>query len=107
MSDPLEVQSWVPVIAVGATIGAVAVLRRVSQCHRTGLWAGLAIMRNQDCGRMIALAVFAVSAQVARNWLMLHAIGVDVSVFDAMALLIAMFTVGQLPIAASPPSEDT
>jgi hypothetical protein len=32
---------------------------------------------------------------------MLHAIGVNVSVLDAMALLIAMFTVGQLPIGPS------
>jgi uncharacterized membrane protein YbhN (UPF0104 family) len=92
LMGPLGVQWWVPMIAVGAMIGAAAVLRRVSQCHRTGLWAGLAIMRNQGCGRMIAFAVFAVCAQVARNWLMLRAIGVNVSVFDATALLIAMFT---------------
>ena len=32
---------------------------------------------------------------------MLHAIGEDVSIFDAMALLIAMFTLGQLPIGPS------
>ena len=45
--------------------------------------------------------LLAVCAQVARNWLMLHAIGVNVSIFDAMALLIAMFTLGQLPIGPS------
>ena len=39
---------------------------------------------------MITFAVLAVCAQVVRNWLMLHAIGVNVSVFDAMAL--AMFS---------------
>ena len=32
---------------------------------------------------------------------MLHAIGVNVSVFDAMAVLITMFTLGQLPIGPS------
>ena len=32
---------------------------------------------------------------------MLHAIGENVSIFDAMALLIAMFTLGQLPIGPS------
>jgi hypothetical protein len=32
---------------------------------------------------------------------MLHAIGVQVSIFDSMALLIVMFTVGQLPIGPS------
>jgi uncharacterized membrane protein YbhN (UPF0104 family) len=98
---PLGVPWWVPLIAVAAMIGAVTVLRRVSERHRTGLWAGLAIMRNHGRGRMIAFALLAVCAQVARNWLMLHAIGVNVSVFDAMALLIALFTVGQLPIGPS------
>jgi hypothetical protein len=38
---------------------------------------------------------------VLRNWLMLRAIGVDVSIFSSMALLIVMFTVGQLPIGPS------
>ncbi len=32
---------------------------------------------------------------------MLRAIGVNVSVFDAMALLIAIFTLGQLPVGPS------
>ena len=31
---------------------------------------------------------------------MLRAVGVDVSIFDSMALLIVMFTVGQLPMSA-------
>jgi uncharacterized membrane protein YbhN (UPF0104 family) len=98
---PLGVPWWVPLIAIGAMTGAVAALWRVSQRQRTGLWAGLAIMRNQGRGRMIAFALLAVCAQVARNWLMLRAIGVNVSVFDAMALLITMFTVGQLPVGPS------
>jgi hypothetical protein len=50
---------------------------------------------------MITFIALAVCAQVARNWLMLHAIGVHVSILDAMALLIAMFTLGQLPIGPS------
>jgi uncharacterized membrane protein YbhN (UPF0104 family) len=98
---PLSAPWWAPAIAVAATVGAVAALRRFSQRHRTGLWAGLAIVRKHGRGRVIAFTVLAVCAQVARNWLMLHAIGVNVSVFDAMALLIAMFTLGQLPIGPS------
>ncbi len=98
---PLGVPWWVPVIAVAIMGGAVAALRRVSERHRTGLWAGLAVVRNQGRGRMIAFVLLAVCAQIARNWLMLHAIGIHVSVFDAMALLIAMFTIGQLPIGPS------
>jgi uncharacterized membrane protein YbhN (UPF0104 family) len=89
------------VIAVAIMGGAVAGLRRFSKRHRTGLWAGLAVVRNKGRGRVIVFTVLAVCAQVARNWLMLHAIGVNVSVFDAMALLIAMFTLGQLPIGPS------
>jgi hypothetical protein len=50
---------------------------------------------------MITFTLIAVCAQLARNWLMLHAIGVNVSVFAAMAWLIAMFTLGQLPIGPS------
>jgi uncharacterized membrane protein YbhN (UPF0104 family) len=98
---PLGVPWWAPVVIVGLAAGVVAALRRVSQRHRTGLWAGLAILRIPGRGRLITFAVLAVCAQVARNWLMLHAIGVNISVFDSMALLIVMFTVGQLPIGPS------
>jgi hypothetical protein len=98
---PLGVPWWVPVIVVGVAGGLVAALRRVSGRRRTGVWAGLAILRMQGRGRLVTFAVLAVCAQVARNWLMLHAIGVNVSIFDAMALLIVMFTIGQLPIGPS------
>lgn len=98
---PLGVPWWVPGIVIALTAGVIAMLRRVSQRHQAGLWAGLAILRIQGRGRLVTFAVLAVCAQVLRNWLMLHAIGVNVSVFDAMALLIVMFTVGQLPIGPS------
>lgn len=98
---PLGIPWWVPLIAVAMTGGAVTSLRRLSKRRRTGLWAGLAILRNRGRSRMIGFALAAVCAQVARNWLMLHAIGVNVSIFDAMALLITMFTLGQLPVGPS------
>ncbi|MGA2926156.1 MAG: lysylphosphatidylglycerol synthase domain-containing protein [Solirubrobacteraceae bacterium] len=98
---PLGVPWWMPTIAVMAVAAVVVGLRRISEHHRTGLWAGLAVVRDNDRRRVIAFTLLAVCAQVARNWLMLHAIGVNVSVFDAMALLIAMFTLGQLPIGPS------
>ena len=47
---------------------------------------------------MVAFVLVAICAQIARNWLVLRGIGVHVSVLDAIALLIAMFTLGQLPI---------
>jgi len=98
---PLGVPVWVPAIAVSVMALAVLGLRRVSERRQTGLWAGLAILRKTGRRRMIAFTLAAVVAQVARNWLMLHAIGIDVSPFDAMAWLIAMFTLGQLPIGPS------
>ena len=98
---PLGIPWWLPMIAVAIIGGAVAVMRRVSERHRTGVWAGLAVVRDQGRARMIAFTILAVCAQVARNWLMLRANGVNVSVFDAMALLIAMFTLGQLPVGPS------
>jgi Lysylphosphatidylglycerol synthase TM region len=97
----LGVVWWVPAIAVVVMAGVVVGLRRVSERRRTGLWAGLAIFRMKSRVRMTAFTLLAVCAQVARNWLMLRAIGVDVSIFAAMAWLIAMFTLGQLPIGPS------
>ena len=98
---PLHVAWWIPVIAIATMAGAIAGLRRLSERRRTGLWAGLAVLRKSGRTRMIAFTLLAVCAQVARNWLMLHAIGVNVSIFDAMAVLIAMFTLGQLPVGPS------
>jgi uncharacterized membrane protein YbhN (UPF0104 family) len=97
---PLGLAWWVPVIAVGVAGSAVFGLTRLSEHRRRGLWSGLAVMRGQR-GRMVALVVLAICAQIARNWLVLHGIGVNVSVFDSIALLIAMFTLGQLPFGPS------
>jgi uncharacterized membrane protein YbhN (UPF0104 family) len=43
----------------------------------------------------------AVFAQIVRNWLLLHAVGVDASFFDAIAVLIAVVTLAQLPVGPS------
>ena len=98
---PLGVPVWVPAVIVALIAGLVTGLRRVSDRHRTGLGSGLAVLRMKSRGRLITFALLAVGAQVLRNWLMLRAIGVHVSLFDSMALLIVMFTVGQLPIGPS------
>ncbi|HWF26223.1 MAG TPA: hypothetical protein VG275_12285 [Solirubrobacteraceae bacterium] len=98
--SPLRLPWWIPLIAVLVTGSAVFALRRFSQRHRAGLWAGLAAMHSGR-GRMVVLVLVAVCCQIARNWLILQAIGVHISVFDAMALLIAMFTLGQIPVGPS------
>jgi uncharacterized membrane protein YbhN (UPF0104 family) len=48
--------------------------------------------------RVVGLVLVAVCAQIFRNWLLLHAVGVDASLFDAIAVLIAVVTLGQLPV---------
>lgn len=98
---PLGVAWWVPIIIVAAMAVVAAGLHRISDRHRTGLGAGLAALRIRGQRRLITFVLLAVVAQVLRNWLMLRAVGVDVSIFDSMALLIVMFTVGQLPIGPS------
>jgi hypothetical protein len=97
---PLGVPWWAPVLAMAVALAAIAGLRRLSKCRQFGLWSGLAVMRTGR-KRMIALVLLAVGAQVARNWLVLRGIGSSASLFDAIALLIAMFTLGQLPIGPS------
>jgi len=97
---PLGLAWFVPLVGVIVAGAALLLLRRLSDRRRIGLWSGLAVMRSGR-GPMVALVLVAVCAQVARNWLVLRGIGVHVSIFDAMALLIAMFTLGQLPIGPS------
>jgi hypothetical protein len=43
----------------------------------------------------------AVFAQILRNWALLHPVGVDASLFDAIAVLIAVATLSQLPVGPS------
>ena len=97
---PLGVPWWVPIVAIAIAIAAMIGLRRLSDRLRLGFWTGLAVMRSGRA-RMVALVVLAIVAQIARNWLVLRGIGVHVSILDAIALLIAMFTLGQLPIGPS------
>ena len=48
--------------------------------------------------RVVAFVLVAVFAQIFRNWILLQAVGVDASLFDATAVLIALVTLSQLPI---------
>jgi hypothetical protein len=87
------------VIAVAVLSTASAGLRRLALRTGRELWRGLAVLRRPGAGsRVVALVLVAVFAQILRNWLMLHAVGVDASLLDAVALLIAVSVLGQLPI---------
>jgi uncharacterized membrane protein YbhN (UPF0104 family) len=60
------------------------------------------VLRSLGGGsRVVGFVLVAVFAQIFRNWLLLHAVGVDASFFDAIAVLIAVVTLGQLPVGPS------
>ena len=96
---PLGIPWWTPVIALAVAAAFVAGLSGLARRKRHGFWQGLAVMRGlAHRNQIIALTVFAVSAQVFRNWLVLEGIGVDVTLFDSVALLVAAAAVGLLPV---------
>jgi uncharacterized membrane protein YbhN (UPF0104 family) len=99
---PLGLPWWLPLVFLAAAVLLMAGLRNVARRWRAGFWSGLAVLRSLH-GRtgVIALVLVAVFSQIARNWLMLHAVGVDASLLDATAVLIAMVTLSQLPIGPS------
>jgi hypothetical protein len=99
---PLGLPWWVPLICLAAVAGVSAALRSLAVAGARWLRSGLAIMRTLDGrARLCGFVLIAVLAQITRNWLLLHAVGVDASVFDAVAVLIAVVTLGQLPFGLS------
>jgi uncharacterized membrane protein YbhN (UPF0104 family) len=96
---PLGVPWWTPLAAFCAVLAAVAGLARLARQHPSGWWKGLTAFSEGRARTRVAIFVaLAVSAQIARNWLMLHASGVHASVFDATAVLIAVAVLGVLPV---------
>ena len=99
---PLGLPWWLPIIALAVIGTASAGLRHLATRKGRELWSGLAVLRSAQGGsRVIAFVLVAVFAQIFRNWLLLHAVGVDASFFDAIAVLIAVVTLGQLPVGPS------
>jgi uncharacterized membrane protein YbhN (UPF0104 family) len=99
---PLGLPWWLPIIGIAVIAMASAGLRHLALRKGRELWSGLAVVRSLRGGsRLIAFVLVAVFAQIFRNWLLLHAVGVDASFFDAIAVLIAVVTLGQLPIGPS------
>ncbi|MDX6656888.1 MAG: hypothetical protein QOH62_1681 [Solirubrobacteraceae bacterium] len=99
---PLGIPWWLPLIGIAAIAIAGAGLRHLALRKGHELWRGLAVVRSLPHGsRLIALVLVAVFAQIFRNWMLLHAVGVHASFFDAIAVLIAVVTLGQLPVGPS------
>jgi uncharacterized membrane protein YbhN (UPF0104 family) len=99
---PLGLPWWLPIVAFAVVGTASAGLRRLALREGRLVWRGLAVLRSlRGGGLVIGFVLVAVFAQIFRNWLLLHAVGVDASFFDAIAVLIAVVTLGQLPVGPS------
>jgi uncharacterized membrane protein YbhN (UPF0104 family) len=99
---PLGLPWWLPLVAF-AVIGTLSAgLRHLALRKGRELWSGLTVLRSLHKGSLvIGFVLIAVFAQIFRNWMLLHAVGVDASFFDAIAVLIAVVTLGQLPVGPS------
>ena len=96
---PLGLPWWLPLVFITAGALIVGGMTRLSRGRTEGFWQGLAIMRGLGGrNRIIALVMFATGAQVVRSWLVLEGLGVDVTMLDAVALLIGTAVLGLLPV---------
>jgi uncharacterized membrane protein YbhN (UPF0104 family) len=96
---PLGLPWWLPILGAVVVVTLSAGLRHLAVRKGRQLWRGLAVLRSLAGGsRVVGFVLIAVFAQIIRNWLLLHAVGVDASFFDAIAVLIAVVTLGQLPV---------
>jgi len=99
---PLGLPWWLPLILAAVVGTASAGIRHLGLRKGRELWRGVLVLRRLSHGsRLVAFVLVAVFAQIFRNWMMLHAVGVDASFFDAIAVLIALVTLSQLPIGPS------
>ena len=99
---PLGLPWWVPLALLVAVAVLSTWLRHLAQRTTRMLWSGLLVLRSARGGTWLVLFVMvAIGAQVTRNWVLLQGVGVDASFFDAIAVLIAMSTLAQLPIGPS------
>jgi hypothetical protein len=95
---PLGLPWWLPLVVVLVVGTTAAWLRHLGLRTGRELWRGLlALSSPSHGGRLVGFVLVAVFAQIFRNWMMLRAVGVDASVFDAIAVLIAVVALGQLP----------
>jgi uncharacterized membrane protein YbhN (UPF0104 family) len=99
---PLGLPWWLPLVAIAVVATISAGLRRLALGKGRELWKGLAVLRQLRSGsRVFGFVLVAVFAQIFRNWMLLHAVGVDASFLDSIAVLIAVVTLSQLPVGPS------
>lgn len=96
---PLGVPWWIPIIVLVVVAGLIGGGGRFIRHRTEGFWQGLHVLRGLGSrNRIIALVCLATGAQVVRNLVVLRGLGVDISVLDAIALLIASAVIGILPV---------
>ncbi|HEX6582211.1 MAG TPA: lysylphosphatidylglycerol synthase domain-containing protein [Thermoleophilaceae bacterium] len=99
---PLGLPWWTPIVCFVAVGSVGLAFRSIAAAKARWLAKGLSVLRSQrGSAWLVGLVLIAVFSQIARNWLLLHAVGVDASVFDAVAVLIAVVSLGQLPFGLS------
>jgi uncharacterized membrane protein YbhN (UPF0104 family) len=96
---PAGLPWWAALAFLGGATLVIAGMGRFIRNRREGFWSGLAVLRGlQSRNTIIALVMFATGAQVVRNYVVLRGLGVDISILDAVALLIAAAAIGLLPV---------
>lgn len=96
---PLGIDWWIPVVILVVATGLIWGGSHFIRHRRLGFWQGLDVLRGLGSrNTIIALVCFATGMQVVRNYVVLEGLGVDISVFDAVALLIAAAAIGLLPV---------
>jgi uncharacterized membrane protein YbhN (UPF0104 family) len=101
--EPLGWPWWIPVILFAVMAGVTLVISRMGLGRRLRGWlSGLAVLRDRRARwRMAGIVLLAMIAQILRNWVVLHASGIDVSFLDATAVLIGVAILGILPLGPS------
>ena len=96
---PLGWPWWSALAIMVAATAILAGLTRFVRDRREGFWQGLEVMRGlRSRNAVILLVMLATGMQVVRNMVVLEGLGVDISVLDAVALLITAAAVGLLPV---------
>ena len=96
---PLGLPWWVAILLLAVPAALIAGFGRFIRDRREGFWKGVAVLRGlKSRNTIIALVMFATGAQVVRNMVVLEGLGIDISILDAVALLIASAAIGLLPV---------
>lgn len=96
---PLDIPWWSPIVAFVTMLALTLWLSRLPRHRATGWRKGLAVLSNARAGSLMAgLVLVSILTQILRNWLMLRAAGINASLLDATAVLIALAVLGALPL---------